>query len=172
MTTYLAFYLPFSSFIAMLLSIKWRETDSETLKGHSPAHLYLDLISINARRLRSKQEWEPRFPNCNRFQVFIPQLLAWESLACSSFPRFHWLYALHVHIQASEAEKDCFRHQLSNKIRLLHLLQEEALEQERQMQKQRQEMAEKEKELEGLQSFLDSLDPKEPRQVTVYIFPF
>ncbi|XP_029141667.1 centriolin [Protobothrops mucrosquamatus] len=65
--------------------------------------------------------------------------------------------------KASEAEKDCFRHQLSNKIRLLHRLQEEALELERQMQKQRQEMAEKEKELEGLQSFLDSLDPKDPR---------
>ncbi|KAM3825334.1 centriolin isoform 1-T1 [Vipera latastei] len=65
--------------------------------------------------------------------------------------------------KASEAEKDCFRHQLSNKIHLLHRLQEEALELERQMQKQRQEMAGKEKELEGLQSFLDSLDPKDPR---------
>uniref|UniRef100_A0A8C7DZ07 Centriolin n=2 Tax=Naja naja TaxID=35670 RepID=A0A8C7DZ07_NAJNA len=65
--------------------------------------------------------------------------------------------------KVSEAEKDCFRQQLSNKIRLVHRLQEEALELERQMQKQRQEMAEKEKELEGLQGFLDSLDPKDPR---------
>ncbi|XP_034272522.1 centriolin isoform X1 [Pantherophis guttatus] len=65
--------------------------------------------------------------------------------------------------KVSEAEKDCFRQQLSNKICLVHRLQEEALELEGQMQKQRQEMAEKEKELEGLQSFLDSLDPKDPR---------
>uniref|UniRef100_A0A8C5RLC8 Centriolin n=1 Tax=Laticauda laticaudata TaxID=8630 RepID=A0A8C5RLC8_LATLA len=63
----------------------------------------------------------------------------------------------------SEAEKDCFRQQLSNKIHLVHRLQEEALELERQMQKQRQEMVEKEKELEGFQGFLDSLDPKDPR---------
>uniref|UniRef100_A0A8C6XHL0 Centriolin n=1 Tax=Naja naja TaxID=35670 RepID=A0A8C6XHL0_NAJNA len=71
--------------------------------------------------------------------------------------------------KVSEAEKDCFRQQLSNKIRLVHRLQEEALELERQMQKQRQEMAEKEKELEGLQGFLDSLDPKDPRHVSAHM---
>ncbi|XP_013927527.1 PREDICTED: centriolin-like [Thamnophis sirtalis] len=71
--------------------------------------------------------------------------------------------------KVSEVEKDCFRQQLSNKIRFVHQLQEEALELERQMQKQRQEMAEKEKEVEGLQSFLDSLDPKDPRHVSVDI---
>ncbi|XP_015744996.1 centriolin isoform X1 [Python bivittatus] len=65
--------------------------------------------------------------------------------------------------KVSEAEKDCFRQQLSSKILLLNQLQEEALELERQMQRQRQEMVEKEKELEGLQDFLDSLDPKDPR---------
>ncbi|XP_063172481.1 centriolin [Candoia aspera] len=65
--------------------------------------------------------------------------------------------------KVSEAEKDCFRQQLSNKICLLNQLQEEALELERQMQRQRREMADKEKELEGLQSFLDSLDPEDPR---------
>lgn len=88
-TTYLAYiaYLPFSSFIAMLLSMKWQETDSETLQSHSPAHLYLDLISINARRLMFKQEWGPWFLNCNRFQVFIPQLLAWASLASLILPQ-------------------------------------------------------------------------------------
>ncbi|XP_026568397.1 centriolin [Pseudonaja textilis] len=63
----------------------------------------------------------------------------------------------------SEAEKDCFRQRLSNKIHLVHRLQEEALELERQMRQKRQEMAEKDKELEGLQGSLESLDPKDPR---------
>nr|XP_056716120.1 centriolin [Euleptes europaea] len=63
----------------------------------------------------------------------------------------------------SEAEKGCLREQLSNKIFLLNQLREEAVELEKQMEKQRQEMAKKEKELEDLQCFIDSLDPKDPR---------
>ncbi|XP_061459570.1 centriolin isoform X2 [Rhineura floridana] len=63
----------------------------------------------------------------------------------------------------SEVEKDCLRQQLSSKILLLNQLREEALELEKQMERQRQDMARKEKELEDLQSFIDSLDPKDPR---------
>nr|XP_060613346.1 centriolin isoform X2 [Anolis sagrei ordinatus] len=63
----------------------------------------------------------------------------------------------------SEVEKDDCRQQLSSKILLLNQLREEALQLEKQMERQRQEMASKEKELEDLQSFIDSLDPKDPR---------
>uniref|UniRef100_A0A803U0L2 Centriolin n=1 Tax=Anolis carolinensis TaxID=28377 RepID=A0A803U0L2_ANOCA len=63
----------------------------------------------------------------------------------------------------SEVEKDGCRQQLSSKIFLLNQLREEALQLEKQMERQRQEMARKEKELEDLQSFIGSLDPKDPR---------
>ncbi|XP_066466750.1 centriolin isoform X2 [Tiliqua scincoides] len=65
--------------------------------------------------------------------------------------------------QVSEVEKECLRQQLSNKILLLNQLREEAVELEKQLERQRQEIAQKEKELEDLQGFLESLDPKDPR---------
>ncbi|XP_042334632.1 centriolin isoform X2 [Sceloporus undulatus] len=63
----------------------------------------------------------------------------------------------------SEVEKDSCRQQLSSKILLLNQLREEALELEKQMERQRQEMARRERELEDLHSFIESLDPKDPR---------
>ncbi|XP_053137801.1 centriolin isoform X2 [Hemicordylus capensis] len=63
----------------------------------------------------------------------------------------------------SEVGKEHHRQQLSNKILLLSRLREEALELEKQMERQSQEMANKEKELEGLQNLIDSLDPKDPK---------
>ncbi|XP_078238967.1 centriolin isoform X2 [Pogona vitticeps] len=63
----------------------------------------------------------------------------------------------------AEVEKDGLRQQLSRKILLLNQLREEALELEKQLGRQRREIARKEKEVEGLQSFLDTLDPKDPR---------
>uniref|UniRef100_A0A8D2JEZ5 Centriolin n=1 Tax=Varanus komodoensis TaxID=61221 RepID=A0A8D2JEZ5_VARKO len=62
-----------------------------------------------------------------------------------------------------EVEKDCLRQKLSNKILLLSQLKGEALELEKQMEQQKQEMAKKEEEVEGLQIFTDSLDPKDPK---------
>ncbi|XP_048369350.1 centriolin isoform X2 [Sphaerodactylus townsendi] len=67
----------------------------------------------------------------------------------------------------SAVEKECLRDQLSNKILLLSQLREEAVELEKQVEKQRQEMAKTEKDLEDLQSCIDSLDPKDPRHAHV-----
>ncbi|KAJ6652858.1 hypothetical protein lerEdw1_010576 [Lerista edwardsae] len=63
----------------------------------------------------------------------------------------------------SDIEKECLRQQLSNKILLLNELREEAVEMEKQLERQRQEMAQREKEVEDLRGFLESLDPKDPR---------
>ncbi|KAH0615522.1 hypothetical protein JD844_004881 [Phrynosoma platyrhinos] len=65
----------------------------------------------------------------------------------------------------SEAEKDSYRQQLGSKILLLNQLREEALELEKQMERQRQEMARKEKELEDLHNFMQTLDPNDPRHL-------
>uniref|UniRef100_A0A452GVW7 Uncharacterized protein n=1 Tax=Gopherus agassizii TaxID=38772 RepID=A0A452GVW7_9SAUR len=63
----------------------------------------------------------------------------------------------------SEAEKESLQQQLSGKIFLLNQLREEALKLEKQMEKQKQEIGNKQKEIEDLQSFIDSVDPKDPR---------
>uniref|UniRef100_A0A8C3FSV3 Centriolin n=1 Tax=Chrysemys picta bellii TaxID=8478 RepID=A0A8C3FSV3_CHRPI len=63
----------------------------------------------------------------------------------------------------SEAEKESLQQQLSGKIFLLNQLREEALELEKQMEKQKREIGNKQKEIEDLQSFIDSVDPKDPR---------
>uniref|UniRef100_A0A7M4ESE9 Centriolin n=1 Tax=Crocodylus porosus TaxID=8502 RepID=A0A7M4ESE9_CROPO len=63
----------------------------------------------------------------------------------------------------SEANTENLQQQLNVKIQLLNQLRDEALELEKQMEKQRQEMGKKQKEIEDLQSFIDSLDPKDPR---------
>ncbi|XP_014382169.1 centriolin isoform X3 [Alligator sinensis] len=63
----------------------------------------------------------------------------------------------------SEANTETLQQQLSVKIQLLNQLRDEALELEKQMEKQRREMGKKQKEIEDLQSFIDSLDPKDPR---------
>nr|XP_014427854.1 centriolin isoform X2 [Pelodiscus sinensis] len=63
----------------------------------------------------------------------------------------------------SEAEKESLQQKLSSKIHLLNQLREEALELEKQMEKQKQEIGNKQKEIEDLQSFIDSVDPKDPR---------
>ncbi|KAM7144423.1 centriolin isoform 2-T6 [Macrochelys suwanniensis] len=63
----------------------------------------------------------------------------------------------------SEAEKESLQQQLSGKILLLNQLREEALELEKQMEKQKREIGNKQKEIEDLQSFIDSVDPKDPR---------
>ncbi|XP_037735296.1 centriolin isoform X1 [Chelonia mydas] len=63
----------------------------------------------------------------------------------------------------SEAEKESLQQQLSGKILLLNQLREEALELEKHMGKQKREIGNKQKEIEDLQSFIDSVDPKDPR---------
>ncbi|XP_043354698.1 centriolin isoform X2 [Dermochelys coriacea] len=63
----------------------------------------------------------------------------------------------------SEAEKESLQQQLSGKILLLNQLREEALELEKHMEKQKREIGNKQKEIEDLQSFIDSVDPKDPR---------
>nr|XP_032623335.1 centriolin isoform X4 [Chelonoidis abingdonii] len=63
----------------------------------------------------------------------------------------------------SEAEKESLQQELSGKIFLLNQLREEALKLEKQMEKQKQEIGNKQKEIEDLQSFIDSVDPKDPR---------
>ncbi|XP_048196768.1 centriolin isoform X2 [Perognathus longimembris pacificus] len=63
----------------------------------------------------------------------------------------------------SEAEKDLLFKQLSSRIQLLNKLRQEALDLEMQMEKQRQEMAEKQKEINNLQTTIESLDPKDPK---------
>lgn len=71
-----------------------------------------------------------------------------------------------LHLQISEANTETLQQQLSVKIQLLNQLRDEALELEKQMEKQRREMGKKQKEIEDLQSFIDSLDPKDPRHVS------
>ncbi|XP_012885594.1 PREDICTED: centriolin isoform X2 [Dipodomys ordii] len=63
----------------------------------------------------------------------------------------------------SETEKDLLFKQLSGRIQLLNKLRQEALDLEMQMKKQRQEMAEKQKEIEDIQTTIESLDPKDPK---------
>lgn len=69
-------------------------------------------------------------------------------------------------LQISEAEKESLQQQLSGKILLLNQLREEALELEKHMGKQKREIGNKQKEIEDLQSFIDSVDPKDPRYVS------
>lgn len=76
---------------------------------------------------------------------------------------------LHVHIQMLEIGKETLRQQLSNKILLLNQLQKSALELEKQTEMQRQDIAQKEEELEDQQSFIDSMDPQDPRHVKLLI---
>ncbi|XP_074871233.1 centriolin isoform X3 [Carettochelys insculpta] len=63
----------------------------------------------------------------------------------------------------SEAEKESLQQQLSGKIQLLNQLREEALELEKRMEKQKRDIEYKQKETEDLQSFIYSIDPKDPR---------
>ncbi|KAM9117352.1 centriolin isoform 2-T3 [Pangshura tecta] len=63
----------------------------------------------------------------------------------------------------SEAEKESLQQELSGKIFLLNQLREEALKLDNQMEKQKREIGNKQKEIEDLQSFIDSVDPKDPR---------
>ncbi|XP_062447215.1 centriolin isoform X2 [Rhea pennata] len=65
----------------------------------------------------------------------------------------------------SEAKKEDLEQHLSNKIQILHQLRKEALELEKQIEKEKREIGKKQKELEDLQSFLASLNPKDPRHV-------
>ncbi|XP_053552402.1 centriolin, partial [Bombina bombina] len=63
----------------------------------------------------------------------------------------------------SEAEKEKLREQLSRKIQLLNQLRKEAEELERQMERQRAEMDKKQEEIEDLETYLNSLNPQDPR---------
>ncbi|XP_065593258.1 centriolin [Cyrtonyx montezumae] len=65
--------------------------------------------------------------------------------------------------KVSQASREDLEQQLSKKIEILHQLQEEALALEKQMEKQRREIGKKQKELEDLQSFLASVNSKDPR---------
>ncbi|OXB76365.1 UNVERIFIED_CONTAM: hypothetical protein H355_006776, partial [Colinus virginianus] len=65
--------------------------------------------------------------------------------------------------KVSQANREDLEQQLSEKIQILHQLQEEALALEKQMEKQRREIGKKQKELEDLKSSLASVNSKDPR---------
>lgn len=84
----------------------------------------------------------------------------------SAYLPLSFLCFLPVQTQVSDVEKEGLRQQLSGKILLLSELREEAMGLENQLERQRQEMALREKELEDLHGFLESLDPQDPRYVS------
>ncbi|NXA34778.1 CNTRL protein, partial [Eudromia elegans] len=61
------------------------------------------------------------------------------------------------------ANKEDLEQQLCNKIQILHQLRKEALDLEKQIEKEKREIGKKQKELEDLQSFLASVNSKDPR---------
>ncbi|NXA49782.1 CNTRL protein, partial [Nothocercus julius] len=63
----------------------------------------------------------------------------------------------------SMANKEDLEQQLCNKIQILHQLRKEALELEKQIETEKREIGKKQKELEDLQSFLASVNSKDPR---------
>ncbi|NWI09549.1 CNTRL protein, partial [Crypturellus soui] len=63
----------------------------------------------------------------------------------------------------SMASKEDLEQQLCNKIQILHQLHKEALELEKQIENEKREIGKKQKELEDLQSFLASVNSKDPR---------
>ncbi|NWJ04722.1 CNTRL protein, partial [Crypturellus undulatus] len=68
-----------------------------------------------------------------------------------------------THKKMSMANKEDLEQQLCNKIQILHQLHKEALELEKQIENEKREIGKKQKELEDLQSFLASVNSKDPR---------